>query len=114
MHIKKISKKQERRIAERLSSNGEKAKTQPLSGASFNKKSDVVSELFQIEAKTKSKPSKSITLKKEYFDKIHNEALETNKIPILVFSFGDNKDYYILEEFDFMQLVKNIKAKEGD
>lgn len=109
MNYKKISKKHESRIARHLSKIGESAKVQKASGAMFNKKSDVISELFRIEAKTKSKLSKSITLKKEYFEKIHKEALETGKIPVLVFSFGDGQDFYVLEEHDFSILVQEFK-----
>lgn len=109
MNFKKVSKKQEKRIAQHLSESGELAKVQLASGALFNKKSDVITEFFRIEAKTKSKPSKSIILKKEYFEKIHKEAIETGKIPVLVFSFGDTQDYYILEEHDFLLMLQKFK-----
>lgn len=106
MEKRKASKKQEKRIAERLNEANECSKVQTASGSLWNKKSDVISERFRIEAKTKVKPSLSMTLKKEWFKKIQIEAWDTGKIPVLVFSFGDGKDYYILEETDFINLIK--------
>ncbi len=78
------------------------------SGAIWFNKSDVVSKNFRIEAKTKVKPSKSITIKKEWLDKIENEAFLTGKTPALVFSFGDGKDYFILTDRDFYSIVEKI------
>jgi hypothetical protein len=71
-------------------------------------KSDVVSQMFRVEAKTKVKPSKTMTVHKEWHDKILEEALETNKIGILVYSFCDGKNYYSLEERDFLAMVGEL------
>jgi len=83
------------------------------SGAIWFNKSDVISRNFRIEAKTKIKPSKSITIKKEWLEKIENEAFLTNKIPSLAFSFGEGKDYFILTDKDFYEIVEKLN-KEGD
>lgn len=78
------------------------------SGAIWFDKSDVVSKNFRIEAKTKVKPSKSITIKKEWLEKIEKEAFLTGKIPTLVFSFGDGKDYFILTDEDFYRIAEKL------
>jgi len=105
MDARKASKKQEQRISKNMTKYVEPAYVQKASGAMYNRKSDVISKRFRIEAKTKVKPSKSITLKKEYFEKINREAWETGRIPVLTFSFGDGQDYYVLDEHDFMRIV---------
>jgi hypothetical protein len=114
MDVRKISRKQEKRIADRISKNVEKAHTQKASGALYYKKSDVVSKNFRVEAKTKATPSKQITLKAEFFTKLHREAIETDKIPVLVFSFGDGKDYYVLEEHDFMMMAGRLYGERDE
>ncbi len=86
MSIKKQSQKQEQRITKTLKEIKEEAKQTMNSGAIWFNKSDVVSKNFRVEAKTKVKPSKSITIKKEWLDKIENEAFLTGKTPALVFS----------------------------
>lgn len=103
------SAKQEQRITRSLQQIKMDAKRQLASGAKWFAKSDVVSTLFQIEAKTRAKPSSSISVKKEWHDKIHIEAVENNKIPVLVYSFGDSTDYYALEDRDFMALVEELQ-----
>jgi hypothetical protein len=110
MDNRQASKKQEKRIVSDFNKNGEEARVQKASGALYYKKSDAVTENFRVEAKTKVKPSKSITLKKADFDKIGIEAIETGKVPVLVFSFGHSKDYYALEEHDFFMLLQQAKA----
>lgn len=83
------------------------------SGAIWFNKSDVVSKNFRIEAKTRTKPSKSITIKKEWLEKIEKEAFLTGKIPALAFSFGDGKDYFILSDKDFYEIVERLGDIDG-
>jgi hypothetical protein len=79
------------------------------SGALWFAKSDVVSKLFRIEAKTRAKAGqKSITVQKEWLDKIKEETFGTDKMPALAFSFGDTKDYFVLEDRDFYSLVEEL------
>jgi hypothetical protein len=99
---------QEKRITKSLKQIKEESKRAIASGAKWNCKSDVISEHFRVEAKTKASPSSQITLKKEWFDKISNEAFETNKTPVLVFSFGTSTDYYCLEDRDFLALMEEL------
>jgi len=83
------------------------------SGAIWFNKSDVVSKNFRIEAKTKIKPSKSIIIKKEWLEKIEKEAFLTGKTPALVFSFGDGKDYFILSDKNFYEIVGRLGDIDG-
>lgn len=103
------SKKQEQRITRSLKEIKMDAKVQMASGSMWFAKSDVISELFQIEAKTRAKPCKSISVQKDWHDKIAIEALEVGKIPVLVYSFGDLTDYYAMEDRDFLALVEELQ-----
>lgn len=82
------------------------------SGAIWFNKSDVVSKNFRVEAKTRTKPSKSFTIKKEWLDKIEKEAFLTGKIPTLAFSFGDGKDYFVLTDEDFYMIAEKLGEVE--
>ena len=84
------------------------------SGAIWFDKSDVVSKNFRVEAKTRTKPSKSITIQKEWLDKIENEAFLTDKTPTLAFSFGDGKDYFILSDRDFYEIAEKFNEEDKD
>jgi Holliday junction resolvase len=108
MEKRKKSQKQERRITKSLQEIKEEARQTMSSGAIWFNKSDVVSKNFRIEAKTRTKPSKSITIKKEWLEKIEKEAFLTGKTPALAFSFGDGKDYFILTDKDFYEIVERL------
>lgn len=102
------SKKQENRITKSLSQIKDEARRMMASGALWFAKSDVVSRLFRIEAKTKEKPSKSIKIEESWMDKIEQEAYESGKMPALAFSFGKNKDYFILPDKTFYGLIEEL------
>ena len=104
--IKKKSQKQEQRITRSLKEIKEDARTTINSGAIWFDKSDIAGKHFRIEAKTRVKPSKTLTVKKEWLDKIGNEAFETGKLAALAISFGDGKDYFIIDEKTFYKLVE--------
>jgi hypothetical protein len=104
----RASRKQEGRITRSFKEIQESAHQTPGSGNQWRAKSDVVTELFQIEAKTKMKPSTSITLKKEWFTKIGLEAFEVGKLGIVAFSFGDQKDYLAIESREFIALMEEL------
>lgn len=104
----RVSRRQEKRITKSFKEIQESARQTPGSGNQWHSKSDVVTELFRIEAKTKVKPSKSIILKKEYFDKIELEAFETGKLGMVAFSFGDQKDYLAIEATEFIVLMEEL------
>ncbi|MEC0276911.1 hypothetical protein [Peribacillus frigoritolerans] len=102
------SRKQEQRITRSLKEIGMQARTQMASGSLWFAKSDVVSDLFQIEAKTRAKASKTMSIKKEWMDKIGQEAFEEGKLPALAFSFGDSTDYFVLKDQDFLALIEEL------
>ncbi len=106
MERQKKSKKQEMRITRSFKEIKEDAKRTLASGAMWFAKSDVVTKRFRVECKTRLKPSKSITLKKEWLEKIQKEAFETNKTGLLVFSFGDGEDFVVLRNQDFLKMVE--------
>lgn len=104
----KKSRKQELRITKSLKEIGEEARRQMASGSIWFAKSDVISKLFQIEAKTKAKPSTQITIKKEWLDKIESEGFLASKTPALVFSFGNSTDYFVLRDKDFLAIIEEL------
>ncbi|WP_145052577.1 hypothetical protein [Paenibacillus xylanexedens] len=112
------SRLQEQRITRSLKEIGEDARRQMASGALWMAKSDVVSPLFQIECKTKEKPGKSMSVKKEWLDKIEDEAFEVGKTAALAISFGTQTDYFILRDRDFLAFVEELtelrKQVNGD
>ncbi|SNS20872.1 hypothetical protein SAMN05446037_100630 [Anaerovirgula multivorans] len=114
MDVRRSSQRQEKRITRSLKQIKEDARTTPGSGNQYYCKSDVVSEHFRVEAKTKVKDSKSITIKREWLDKIAVEAFETNKTPALAFSFGDGTDYMVLRDRDFYTMVEKLHGGEAD
>jgi len=99
------SKKQEMRITKSFREIKEEAKRMMASGALWFAKSDVVTKRFRVECKTKEQPTKSITVKKEWFEKIQREAFESNKVGILAFSFGDGEDFVAMRIEDFIELI---------
>lgn len=98
---KQSSQLQEQRVAKEL--NG---KVTPGSGNMFHAKSDVVTNILQIECKTTSK--KSIRITEEWLFKIENEALWQSKLPILAFNLC-NKDYCIVRLGDFSALLEELQ-----
>lgn len=98
--------KQEKRVCKGLG-----GKRQIGSGATPFLKADGVLDNLLIECKTKDKPSKSMSIQKGWFDKVRDEAFATGKDgAILVFSFGDGKDY-VAEEFEeFKEHYKAYKT----
>ena len=95
------SEKQEKHIAETF--DGHRSKN---SGATMFDKSDVSLDEFLIECKTKTTDSESITIKKEWLDKLSEEALFMGKPKeALAFSFGPSSpNYYIIPEWLFAEL----------
>lgn len=103
------SNRQEKSVARIL-----KGKKQVNSGATKFKKGDIETSVFLIEAKTKMKPSNSFTIKKEWLDKNKEEAYEMGKFyNALVFDFGDNEHFYIVDENLFQYLNKKLWEEEN-
>ena len=88
------SDKQEKRTAKKLN-----AKVQTSSGSSSFLKGDVISQNCLVECKTVTSIQKSVSIKKEWLEKIEEQCFAMGKrYPILAFDFGDGENYYILNE----------------
>lgn len=100
------SKKQENAIAKKF--NGDRIKN---SGATMFSKGDVTLDQWLVEAKTKTSPSESMSIKKEWLLKNEKESLFMGKpYSALAFNFGPNeKNYYIIDEYLFETLVNYLK-----
>ena len=81
------------------------------SGSTPFLKGDVVAGKLFIEAKTKMEPSKSISVKKEWLIKAKTQAYSTKKEDYaLAISFGEPKEYYVIEDSMFTDLYKSREA----
>ena len=100
------SSQQEKRIAKALG-----GRQVVGSGSTPFLKGDVIAGKLFIEAKTKMEPSRGITVKKEWLEKAKAQALSTRKEDYTVaISFGDPKEYYIIEDSFFEELYKAREA----
>lgn len=106
MNTRKKSSQQEKRIAKAMG-----GKQVIGSGSTPFLKGDVIAGNLFIEAKTKMEPSKSIAVKKEWIEKAKEQALSTRKEDYAVaISFGDNKEFYIIEDTLMEDLYKSREA----
>ena len=105
------SSRQEKTVAKAIG-----GKVTPNSGATPWVKGDILAEKFLIECKTKTTPSESISIKKEWFIKNKSEALFMGKpYSALVFNFGpDQENYYIIDEYLFQDLVEYLRGKRDE
>lgn len=98
---RRLSAKQEKTVAKQLG-----GRVQPNSGATDYYKGDVVTDDMLIECKTVMKPQKTVSLKKEWFDKNEQERFAAKKdYCALVFDYGDSGEQYIamtLRQFNRM------------
>lgn len=114
MSTRKVSKKMEARLAKTLG-----GKRQSNSGATPFQKGDVITKLFAIEAKTSMTPKQSISIRKEWLDKIRREAFAMGKpYSALAFDFGTsslgNKEtFYIIDEQLFIKLHEKLEEEEN-
>ena len=105
------SKKQEETVAKAV--GGRRSKN---SGATMFDKSDVSTDKFNLECKTKTSHSESISIKKEWFAKNKEEALFMGKpYSAVVFNFGpDEENHYIIDEYLFLELLAHLNSLEED
>ena len=105
MNTRKYSYEQEKRVAKLL--NG---KVNANSGATAFSKGDVRTITFLVECKTCTKPTKNVSIKKEWLEKLKEEQFMMGKLQsALAFDFGDGEDYFIISK-DMMQfLVENYE-----
>ena len=108
MNYRNIDKIQSNRIAENLTKAGDNAHRRRGSGSKWYAKGDAISRMFLVEAKDKATPSKTRTISKEVFNKLREEAIYEGRIPLYVVGFGDGKDFYILEEGDFADIIGRL------
>lgn len=81
------------------------------SGSTPFLKGDVVTSNLFVEAKTKMEPSKSISVKKQWLENAKEQAYSQRKEDYTVaISFGDGKDYYIIEDSLLEDLYKSREA----
>lgn len=81
------------------------------SGSTPFLKGDVVVDKLFIEAKTKMSPSQSITIKKAWVDKAKEQSLAMRKEDYAIaVSFGDPKEYYLIEDSLMEDLYKSREA----
>ena len=105
------SKKQEDAIAKKL--GGDRVKN---SGATPWQKGDIHLDKWLLEAKTKTSPSKSMSIQKEWLEKNVQESLFMGKpYNALAFNFGPGeKNYYIIDEELFETLVTYLNEEETE
>lgn len=107
-----FSDKQEKAIARAVD-----GKQTPNSGATdFGGKSDVnVANLISIECKTKMTHAESISIKKDWIDKLRAEAaFDGHEYTAIAFNFGpDEEMHYIIDEYLFKTLVDILKEQHG-
>lgn len=100
-----FSNKQEKHVAKAI--GGKKTAN---SGATMFSKGDCSTDAWLIECKTKTTPSQSISIKKDWLDKNKEEAFAMNKhYNALCFSFGNvhnDENYYIIDEDTFIELLE--------
>lgn len=102
------SSKQEKSVAKETNS-----KTNINSGATTWVKGDVSSEKFLIECKTKTSPSESISIKKEWIRKLRQESVFMGKkYEALVFNFGPNEENFAIIDMDLFNKLKEILENE--
>lgn len=100
------SSQQEKRIAKAMG-----GKQVIGSGSTPFLKGDVIVDQLFIEAKTKMAPSQQITVKKAWIDKAKEQALSTRKRDYAIaLSFGDPKEYYLIEDTLMGELFKSREA----
>lgn len=106
MNTRKLSDKQEKRLARNIGGR------QVIgSGSTPFLKGDVITSDLFIEAKTKAVESKSISVKKAWLEKAQEQAYSMRKKDYaLAISFGDGKDYYVIEDSLMEDLYKSRAA----
>ena len=104
-----FSKLQEDAVAKAIG-----GKRTPNSGATPWSKSDVLSDKFAIECKTKTTHSESISIKREWFEKQKQEAAFMGKpYSAVVFNFGPGEEnHYIIDEYLFQFLKDKLDELE--
>jgi len=104
------SKKQETQVANAIG-----AKRTPNSGATNFIKGDVLDDTILIECKTKTRHSKSHSIRKEWIEKNREEAFAMGKkYSAIAFNYGpDEENFYIVSEYMFKELLQKLAESEN-
>ena len=91
-------------------------KVQSNSGGTKFGGGDVHTDKFFIEAKTPTSAKSSFSIKKDWIDKMQEQAFEQGKEEsVLAFRFDpDDKDYYVLTERQFLDYMRYRESGEYD
>lgn len=83
----------------------------PNSGGTKFSGGDVVVDPVLIEAKTTTTPKKSFSIKKEWIDKINEQAFEQGQSEgILAFQFEPSgENYFVLDENQFIDYLEYVR-----
>lgn len=109
MNTRKYSKKQEDRIAKVVG-----GKVNANSGATSFFKGDVRTDHLLVECKTSTKEVKSVSIKKEWLEKLNEERFAMGKQhSVLAFDFGDGKDYFIIDKRLMSMLLDTLEKYYG-
>ena len=76
---------------------------------------DVHTAEFLIEAKTPTKEQTSFSVKKEWIDKMREQAFEQGKLySALAFRFApDGNDYFVINSYLMRELVKYLEGSDN-
>lgn len=106
MNTRKLSDIQEKAIAKKIG-----GKVTSNSGGTKFGGGDVLTNTFLIEAKTCMKDKKSFSIKKEWLEKMQEQAFEQGKDNCaLAIDFGDGKNYYVISEKLFKELIQYLEG----
>lgn len=108
---KYFSNKQEKAVAKSVG-----GKVTSGSGGGKFEKTDVLLTNFAIECKTAVEERKSFSIKKDWIDKLREQAFSMRKSHwALAFNFGgvDAENYYIISECDFNLLKEMVDDEAG-
>lgn len=102
------SSRQERQVAKALGGTND-----VQSGGGHFRKYDVLADEWVIECKTKITPQESMTIHKEWFDKVEEERKDMLKSYAAVcFSFGNGVNYYAMDEKTFKFLLSISRGEQ--
>lgn len=106
------SDKQEKTVAKAI-----KGRQTSNSGATAFDKGDVRTKKFTIECKTKTTNSESITIKKEWLQKLKDESLYMKtSYEALIFNFGEDTENYAIIDMKLfgilLDLLENTNFEE--
>jgi hypothetical protein len=114
-NYRNIDRIQSSRIAKNMSEiSGMHSRRVSGSGSDWRAKGDVYTSLFLFEGKDKAQPSKQRTIYKDVFDKIAAEAIYENKIPVYAVGFGDGRDFMIMEDRHWYEIVDRMVTAEKE